>query len=238
MSASANDGDAVMTTKRAMDVINWTLPGLTLYYRDADLPIECVQKYTQGTILLERGFVDVSSKAGRPTKNTRFLIMSSKGFPLYETGINSETTAKWALTVIKCFSFFKVIDVYEKEGVTQISLLHIPYAGVPLFRNRVCFMVRGENMEEYLCRQTRSSLDTKLDAGDVVEALEEEEWIERTKMPLGMNETTYEFFPLEIPPFARQHTNDDANDLNNPFPTSEETTSSEADESAPSPLPK
>ena len=228
MSASANDGDAVMTTKRAMDVINWTLPGLTLYYRDADLPIECVQKYTQGTILLERGFVDVSSKAGRPTKNTRFLIMSSKGFPLYETGINSETTAKWTLTVIKCFSFFKVIDVYEKEGVTQISLLHIPYAGVPLFRNRVCFMVRGENIEEYLRRQTRSSLDTKLDAGDVVEALEEEEWIERTKMPLGMNETTYEFFPLEIPPFA----NDDANDLNNPFATSEE--ASEVDDSAPS----
>lgn len=64
-------------------IINWTLPGLTMYYRDSELPEEIIGKYKIGLIFRSATFVDLSGYAGKLTKNCRFIFASSKAAPLF-----------------------------------------------------------------------------------------------------------------------------------------------------------
>jgi len=49
--------------KRAEEIINWTLPGMTMDYRDSQLSEEVVGKYRVGEIIRSATFVDVSGYA-------------------------------------------------------------------------------------------------------------------------------------------------------------------------------
>ena len=224
------------------EVINWTLPGLTLYYRDSDLPPECVSNYRPGSIIMSRAFIDVTSRAGKPTKNTRFAIASSKAAPVYEVMPDGE---KYRLHALLCNSFFKVLDVYKKEGITQVLLLHIPSSGIEFFR-RTVFILGQENLEDEFKTMARQSLDTKL-AGPVVQALEDQEWVDRTSFPIGQSDD-YNLYPLEpvrIPlPLIqmmianiRRMTNDEG-PMNDPFFGLDATTQQEETPVVPQPEPR
>lgn len=199
-------------------IIDWTLPGLSMYYRDANFPPEIIEKYTAGAIFRAPTFVDVSNFAGRPRGNCRFIIASSKAAPIYKF---NKGTEKWGLHVLNWNSCFKVLDIFENSGITQIFLLHIPFRGLELFR-QIKLKLGNQNMEDQFIEKARTSLDQKL-AMEIPPALLELEWIKRTELPIGLNQQN-EFFPLkpeaELPPIAkplyqaiRKMTND-GSDLN------------------------
>ena len=101
--------------ERIEEIVNWTLPGMTMYYRDTNLSQAIIDKYEIRKIFRSQTFVDVSNYAGKPTTNCRFIFASSKAAPLYQ--VNPETK-KWGLHSMNCNSYFKVLDVYKKENVT------------------------------------------------------------------------------------------------------------------------
>lgn len=172
-------------------IINWTLPGLTMYYRDTQLSQEAISQYTQGDILRSQAFVDVSNFAGKPTKNCRYIIASSKAAPLYQV---SQSMARWKLHVINYNSYLKVLDVYPYETLTQIFLMHIPYQGIDFFSNSG-IILNDQNLEAQFVQRARQSLHTKYQ-GEVAAVLEEHAWVERTASPVGMNDQ-YVFYPLQ-----------------------------------------
>lgn len=169
-------------------LLNWTLPGLAMYYRDTELPAEAIAKYTPGLIFRSATFVDVSAFAGQLTKNCRFVFASSKAAPVYK--FNAETE-KWQLHTMNCNSYFKVLDVYTKGDKTQIFLLHIPAKGISFFEKSV-LTLGDNNVEEQITARARESFDQKM-AMPPAAALEEAGWIERTNFPIGLDKQ-FDFF--------------------------------------------
>jgi len=178
------------TTQQIEEIVNWTLPGLTMYYRDAHLPEDVITKYKVGQIFRAGIFTDVSGFAGQLTKNSRFVIASSKAVPTYKVNPDNE---KWQHHTLNVNSYFKVLDIYKKDGKTQFFLLHIPAQGVEFFR-RTVLQLGGNNIEEQIIAKARQSLDTKMNM-EPVRALEENAWIERTWFPVGMKDKD-QFFSL------------------------------------------
>lgn len=182
--------DFQFTGQQIEEIVNWTLPGLTMYYRDADLSPDIIEKYESGKIFRSQTFVDVSNFAGRLTKSCRFIIATNKAAPLYQ--INPDTD-KWKLHTINANSYFKVLDIYKKGDKTQLFLLHIPAQGIDFFRNTV-LQLAGNNLEEQLIEKSRISLDQKMEMAPV-DALEETDWVHRTAFPIGLDHNN-EFFSL------------------------------------------
>ncbi|MDR3266581.1 MAG: hypothetical protein LBT24_03320, partial [Tannerella sp.] len=175
-------------------LLNWTFPGAALYYRDAELEENILSKYEVGQIIRSQTFVDVSGFAGKPTKNCRFIIASSKAAPFYALKPVYPKTERWRLHVINANSYFKVQDIYRKDGITQIFLLHIPAKGIEVFRHSV-FNFGDGDVEKQFIEKARASLDKRLEMLPAPE-LEEKDWIDRTKSPLGLDMNN-QFFPLE-----------------------------------------
>jgi len=182
--------DFKYSNEQIEEIVNWTLSGLTMYYRDIQLPEIIVSKYEVGQIFRSQIFVDVSSYAGKLTKNCRFIIASSKAAPLYKINPDAE---KWKLHTINANSYFKILDIYQKYDKTQFFLLHIPAKGVDFFRNAV-LILGGVNLEEQIIEKSRISLDKKMQM-DIIPELEEQEWNDRTSYPLGLD-CNNNFFPL------------------------------------------
>jgi TPR repeat protein len=172
-------------------LLDWTYPGAALYYRDVELPEDAVAKYGAGQIIRSSIFVDVTCIAGRPATNCRFIVATNKAAPLYVLNPEYE---KWAMHTVNANSYFKVMDVYKKDGITQIFLLHVPAKGVGLFKNLVLH-ADGIDMEQQFIEKARANFDRNLTKPSAPE-LDDEEWINRTGFPIGMD-GNYEFLPLE-----------------------------------------
>ena len=151
---------------------------------------EILSKYFVGQILRSQIFVDVSGFAGKLTKNCRYVIASSKAAPLYKMAPDNE---KWKLHVINVNSFFKLLDIYRRNEQTQILLLHIPEKGIEIFKHLV-INIGDTNVEEEIINKARDSFDVKMKMPVCIE-LEESEWIERTKYPIGLDSEN-NFFSL------------------------------------------
>ena len=174
--------DFKFSNEQIEEIVNWTLSGLTMYYRDTQLLDEVIEKYQIGQIFRSQTFVDVSDFAGKPTKSCRFIIASNKAAPLYQ--INPDTE-RWKLHTINANSYFKVLDIYKKHNQTQLFLLHIPAKGIDFFRNTV-LKIGEENLEEQIIKKSRISLDQKMEM-DIIPELEEKSWLERTNFPIGLD---------------------------------------------------
>lgn len=213
-----NETDKTYPFDRVEDIVNWTLPGLTMYYRDSNLEQSVIDKYEVRKIFRAQTFTDVSNYAGKPTKNCRFIFATSKAAPLYQ--INPETQ-KWGFHSINCNSYFKVLDVYKYEGITQIFLLHIPYKGIDFF-NRTVLNIKGQNIEEQIIEKAKESLHKKYQS-EIIPALEEKDWVHRTSFPIGLDmkneffslKPTEPIYPMAVPMFSaiKKMTND-LTDLN------------------------
>lgn len=178
--------------ERIEEILNWTLPGLTMYYRDSNLNQKIIDKYEVGKVFRSQIFVDVSNFAGKPTTNCRFIIASSKAAQLSQ--INPEME-KWGLHTINCNSYFKVLDIYKQEGITQVFLIHIPYKGIDFFSKTV-LLLEKENIEKQIIRKARESLNQKLKS-EIPAILNEKKLIERTRLPIGLNHKN-KFCRLEV----------------------------------------
>lgn len=171
-------------------VLNWTLPGTKLLFRDTDLPLP-EKGYEKGRILRAGFFIDCSSKGGCPTKKTRVLIASAHAAPLCNVPLD-EDFRRWGLHVLHFNSYLKVMDVYHVGDKTQVFLLHIPYGGVPLFAGETSM----DFGEASLIKIVRENFDKKLQTGPVAE-LDTEDWTKRTHDLPGFHLGTADPFPLE-----------------------------------------
>ncbi len=119
-----------MDHQKLEEIFNQTFPGISFLYRDVDLSNELIAKYQVGQIIHEKGFTDTSKFGGGLDKSLRYLIASAHGKDL---SVIDEKAGKWGLVLIASGSYFKVLDICEEAGKTQIQLLHIPKIGVELF---------------------------------------------------------------------------------------------------------
>lgn len=162
-------------------VIESTFTGASRYVRDVNLDERFASKYEIGQILLEKAFVDASDRIGGMVTTHRYLILSSYMADLsqFEEGTN------WGLHTANRDSKFKVVDIFEVDGKTQILLLHLPNAFEGVFENKT-------DVEEEFIENERENFKKDLKK-DVIKELAAEEWLERCKFPIGMNDEG-EFF--------------------------------------------
>lgn len=171
--------DEECNLKEAMErILNWTMPGLQLFYRDTDMPLDSEKMYRVGEVLRAGFFIDVSPYAGKPMHKFRYIIASAHAASLVEEG------DRYPLHVLHANSYLKVLDVYEKDGVTQIFLIHVPAKSIflPILDNLWDININGDRIVDI----ARKSLDDKL-RKPVRENLEEPQWLERTEAHIGFD---------------------------------------------------
>ena len=189
-----------MDNLKIEEIFNQTFPGLSLLYRDVELSNDLISKYKVGQIIHERGFTDTSKFGGGPTRKLRYLIASAYGRDLSMFDPNA---AKFGLILISSGAYFKVLDVYEKDGKTQILLLNIPETGIELFSSTTT------NIEQQVIEEGRQSFDEKINAEPIM-TLSTDEWKERTQFPIGMDDKGI-FFSLPTTKVEQSNQNQPTN---------------------------
>lgn len=165
------------------DAINWTLPGLQLYYRDINVSgdlDELAEAYKNRNIIRAGFFIDCTSRAAKLVKNVRFIIASAHAAAIWQV-MGDEEAEQWRLNVLDFNSYFKVVDTYRVGDQLQILLLHIPLRGIPMFAGMGNINI-GEDMD--LIKIARKSFDDKSKMKPL-SWLESESWNERTRMLPG-----------------------------------------------------
>ena len=168
------------------ELLNQTFDHLAFIYRDNDLSDDFINKYYPGLILQERGFVDATYKRGGLAAKHRFLIASSQAREL--SGMPGANPAQ-GLTVIMRDSFFKVLDVAEKDNRKQITLLHIPGELIDFFNT-------GEglsNEEAQIVEAARADFDKSFHVAPV-DALRQPDWLMRVAAPIGISDAGEYFY--------------------------------------------
>lgn len=164
-------------------VINDILPGLTMYVRDVNLSPEFAAKYKVGMIIREKGFTDASNRVMGMVTSHRYAILSNHMGDLREY----EHDTNWGLFVAKNNAHFKVMDVYEYQGKTQILLLHLPDDDRwKMFENVKL------SIEDSFIPDCRTRFENKC-MGEVIPELATDVWLDRCKFPVGMSDDG-EFF--------------------------------------------
>ena len=169
------------------DVLNSTLIGLSIYYRDANLSTELLNQYYVGQILKSDACIDVSHLSGSLIKNTRYVIFSSKAANFYKIEIAKNPF----LSTINFHSYFKVLDItINSNGKNYITLLHIPEKGLNIFGDLSHrFFIEGlsdNHLEEFLKEKAKEKIQEKQNEEQFT-YLESDEWSVRTYFPVGFN---------------------------------------------------
>ncbi len=182
-------------------ILNWTLPGLQFFYRDTDATIDIENTYHVGDNIRAGFYIDVTTKLLRPVHKTRFLIASAHTAMMCrvkELCEKNPDLERWGLCTLHFNSYFKVLDVYNKRGVTQIFLLHIPETALHGFSNSILdinFVDENIPNAKKLVEMARQSLDEKIEM-DVHPRSLDEELVERMHHPVGLD-NDYHLFPME-----------------------------------------
>lgn len=180
-------------------IINWMLPGLQLFYRDTDLPIDVDRMYPVGKVLRAGRFTDMSVKLLRPVHKTRYVIASAHAAVLAEHGGENAKAKEWGQAVLHKNSWLKVMDVYRKDGITQILLLHIPESASKLWGDTPTVFNILNHADDNLdiVMAARESLDRKMKDAVHPRSMDPE-FVERMKWPVGYDPELMPY-PLEEP---------------------------------------
>ncbi|WP_435314091.1 hypothetical protein [Cellulophaga fucicola] len=162
-----------------------TYPGLLLYYRDCDLYSGLIAKYKVNQVIKEKGLTDVSSFAEGLGKNLRFAIASNKAIDMAK--INPDV-AKYGFNLIKQPSYYKVLDVYTVGDKTQITLLNFNVEFVNYTKNTT------KSIDKEIVKLARNRFDRYLKMKPN-EFLYDDNWLARTKFPIGMSDYGLFFNP-------------------------------------------
>lgn len=179
---------------------NWTLPGLQFFYRDTDAPVIVNTTYHVGDVLRAGFFIDATTKLQKPAHKTRFLIASAHCAMMCELDelVQQNPNVKnWNLCVFHYNSYFKVMDVYERDGITQVFLLHIPRAAAYFLGNdetAINFMNEATGQGATLVEMARKSFDEKMQMEVHPRSLDKE-FVERMHHPIGLDN---EFYPVDM----------------------------------------
>lgn len=167
-----------MKNERLKTLYHETFSGLKLFYRDTNLPENLILNYKIGQIIQERGFTDMSSIGGGLSGNLRYLIASAHAKDLSKFNPDSAKIGHYLLDSI---AYFKVLDIQTIGDQTQVFLLNIPDNSISLFKNS------SSNLEEEIIEKAQKRFREKIDS-PLIPELQTEEWKERTKLSLGMDE--------------------------------------------------
>lgn len=169
------------------DAINWTLPGLQLFYRDTNIVSggkvdldEIAMVYRNRNIIRAGFFIDCTSRAAKPVKRVRFIIASAHAAAIWQV-MGDPEAEEWRLNVLDYNSYFKVMDTYQVGDQLQILLLHIPLRGIPMFAGMDNINI-GDDLD--LIKIARKSFDDKLKM-EPLPWLESKAWNDRTEMLPG-----------------------------------------------------
>lgn len=173
-----------MKSTRLKTMYHETFSGLKLFYRDTNLPENLILNYKVGQIIQEKGFTDMSSIGGGISGNLRYLIASAHAKDLSKFNPDSAKIGHYLLDSI---AYFKVLDIQKIGDKTQIFLLNIPDNSISLFKNS------SSNLEEEIIEKAQKRFREKIDL-DLIPELQTENWKERIKFPLGMDENGQLFF--------------------------------------------
>lgn len=173
-----------MKNERLKAMYHETFSGLKLFYRDTNLHENLILNYKVGQIIQEKGFTDMSSIGGGLSSNLRYLIASAHAKDLSKFNPDS---AKIGHFLLDSIAYFKVLDIQKIGDKTQIFLLNIPDNSISLFKNS------SSNLEEEIIEKAQKRFREKIDL-PLAPELQTEEWKERTKSPLGMDESGKLFF--------------------------------------------
>lgn len=173
-----------MKNSRLKAIYNETFSDLKLFYRDTNLSDDLISNYKIGQIIQEKGFTDMTSIGGGLSGNLRYLIASAHPKDLSKFNPDS---AKIGHFLLDSITYFKVLDIQKIENKTQIFLLNIPDNSISLFKNS------SSNLEEEITENARKKFVKKINL-PLVPELQTENWKERTKAPIGMNDNGELFF--------------------------------------------
>ncbi len=173
-----------MKNARLKAIYSETFSGLKLFYRDTNLSENFISNYKVGQIIQEKGFTDMTSLGGGLSDNLRYLIASSHPKDLSKFNPDSAKIGHFLLDTI---TYFKVLDIQKIGDKTQIFLLNIPDNSLALFKNS------SSNLEEEIIEKARKKFNDKVKIALIPE-LQTEDWKERTKSPIGMNDNGEFFF--------------------------------------------
>lgn len=165
------------------EIFNQTFAGLSLFYRDCELSQDLINKYQIGQIIQERTFADASYKGGGLATNLRYLIASAH---VKDISALVPQMEEYGHVMLQSGAYFKVIDIYEVDNKTQITLLHIAEETIEFFT------ANSSNIEEQIVSKAREGFAAKVHTAPIP-SLQAQEWIGRTALPIGMSDTG-EFF--------------------------------------------
>ena len=164
---------------------NKIYPGLTMLVRDVNLPAGFAEKYKEGMIIREKGFVDCTFRVGGMVTTHRYGILTNHAGNLskFEEGTN------WGLCVCNKDSHFKVLGTHTCGGKTIILLLHLPDdPSWKLFENVVI------NTDKKLVEECIKRFEAKCGLPPIPE-VSSPQWLDRCAFPVGMDDSG-NFFPL------------------------------------------
>ncbi|KIA98241.1 hypothetical protein OA93_10660 [Flavobacterium sp. KMS] len=173
-----------MKNTRLKAIYNETFSGLKLFYRDTNLPEDLISNYRVGQIIQEKGFTDMSTLGGGLSGNFRYLIASANAKDL---SIFNPDSAKIGHYLLDTIAYFKVLDIQRIDDKTQVFLLNIPDNSLTLFKNS------SSNLEEEITEKAREKFINKRNL-PLIPELQTNDWKERTKTPIGMNDNGEMFF--------------------------------------------
>lgn len=152
-----------------------TVDSSEAYVRDVNLDEGLSNRYEVGQTITERAFVDATNRIGGIKTTHRYLILSNqmKDLSAFEKDMN------WGLHVTKPESKFKVLDIYKKDGKTQILLLQLPEGFERVF-------VMENNIIKQAIESSRELFEECLEKDPIAEVTTPE-WLERVSFPLGID---------------------------------------------------
>ena len=169
-------------------LMNEMLPGLQLFARDINLTPEEASKFHVGQIVRNAAFTDATSRVGGMVTTHRFSILSNHLFDLTK----AEHGTNWGLHVANRDSHFKVLDIYEHEGKTQILLLHLPDDYRWKWLEDLTIHLPGNLVDDCRSRFLNKAF------GEPIPELTSEDWMERCGFPIGVD-MKGKLFSNEIP---------------------------------------
>lgn len=181
---------------------NWILPGLQFFYRDTCFPLDVDMVYHVGDVIRAGFYIDATTKLLKPAAQIRYIIASAHAAMMFEIDdlcAQNPNVKKWNLVTMHKNSYFKVMDIYKRDGVTQIFLLHIPESVARYLGDNVTmfnFIDGASGQSTSLVDMARKSLDEKL-LDDVHQRSVDEDFKDRMYWPVGLDN---HLLPCPLPP--------------------------------------
>ena len=176
-------------------VFNKIYNNLAILCRDLHLE-DIGREYIPGKFIMEKELLECTPELSGFTCDTRFLIFSNMAEPIsyFDTYIGLD------LFILDNFSYFKIIDNCKKNGIRQISLLHIVPESMGLLND-------WNEYDESIKKLSREILSKCLKE-DINDRMNSKLWKGRCFYPVGMDEDM-EFYSLNIEDYIDNFDDDD-----------------------------